>query len=149
MAATLTDEARELAKTYIQQLLDQWDVPDGVRHDLMVQNTTLKSVAIVRIRRQLVRILRDRCWQDSLWRPEEFLIDHAKPEGPWHHLTTTNIGRLLEVHYTTVIGLLKPTAAEEMEEQRRLDKAEVSATGSLKPTAEKEGSIARAHGYYN
>jgi len=112
MAATLTDEARKQGKAYIERLLDEWEVPPGVRKDLLTKNTTLKSCAVVRLRRQLARTLWGTCWQDHRQRPENFLINYtsAVNQPPWYHLSTTNIAHLLKVTHGAVVRVLKRTA---------------------------------------
>lgn len=113
MAATLTDEARVLGKAYIHGLLIQWAVSEGTWKDLLATNTTLKSCAVVRLRRRLVRTLRERCWQDHRQRPENFLIDCTEPgafPGQWHPLSTTNIADLLNLTHGTVVHALQRTA---------------------------------------
>lgn len=110
MAATLTDEAREWAKAYIERLLKKWKASDDDRKALLARNTTLKSCAVVRLRRRLVGTLRDTCWQDHRQRPARFSIDSADPGIPWVRLSTTNIADLLNLTHGTVVQILKRTA---------------------------------------
>ena len=109
MAATLTDEARELCEKYIGRLLDEWEVPVQVRIGL-TGGGGVKLPDVTVVRERLVRRLRDTCWQDHRGRPKGFLVNHADPGIPWVRLSTPNIGLLLGLTHTAVVKSLQRTA---------------------------------------